>query len=116
MNKKFQCPRCNMYLSSKQMLEFHLYKRKKPCVDQVDIPDVPHTATPSSTQIHTKMWNSTQNHTNPTENSRFIPVKLPINPENSRLTPVKLPTFPENSRLTKKNLKNLFNNDTETNT
>src|SRR5438128_9195162 len=34
MNKKFQCPRCSIYLSSKQMLEFHLNKRKKQCQRQ----------------------------------------------------------------------------------
>jgi len=93
------------------MLDFHLYKRKKPCVEQNDNLEHPHTVSTSSTQIHTKLWNSTQIHTNLPENSRIIPVKLPTFPENSRFIPVKSPTFPENSRLTKKNFKTLLNNE-----
>ena len=109
MKKKFQCPKCNMYFSSKQMLEFHLYKRKKPCGDQIDIT---HT---SNTQIHTKMWDSKQSHTNQPENSRFIPVKLTLFPENHRFIPVKLPTFLENSRLTKNPVINSSVNGVEPN-
>ncbi len=95
MSKKFNCPRCNIYLSSKQMLDFHLYKRKKPCSDHPDTNFLPH-------ESHTKLCDSTRFHVNFPENSRKTPVKLPKNPENLRKTPVKLPTFPENSRITKK--------------
>lgn len=31
MSHRFQCSRCGEHLSSKQMLDYHLHKRKKPC-------------------------------------------------------------------------------------
>lgn len=103
MSSKFQCPKCLINLSSKQMLDFHLYKRKKPCKslesDQIDEDS-------SSTKIHNFLCESTQIHIKWPENSR-------ISPENSRKTAGELPNFPENSRLTKKNLNKKFNNDNE---
>ena len=38
MSQKYQCPKCLIYLSSKQMLDFHLYKRKKPCTSEFICP------------------------------------------------------------------------------
>src|SRR5579871_5685997 len=96
MNKKFQCPRCQMHFSSKQMLDFHLYKKKKPCrifadVEVLSDSDL-HTKSTQNCGIHTKF---PENFTKRSENSRIIPEILPL----SR----KIPDFPpENSPLSRK--------------